>query len=220
MKTVGELWGVSTKKSIDSLIFVGCYIFLTYSDVLLIAKNQQECRIGYGMGVFVRILGDHNVNLGRASKGLSYILIVLSCIFGISSLRRNYNLPGRKDNDIYLSAFRAGASIYIGTFLLSNNFPYRLIFLIFTIPQLVMWAKESAVNISMISKATIVAVFISMWSLVITRLLGSSPWYVEFTIRAVSSWLVFVCLMYLMFWSMPAWIKEAAQKHLKICATA
>lgn len=200
-----------------ALIFVGCYALFTFQDILLIAKYQMECRIGFGMGVFVRILGDHSVNLGRAAKGLSYLLVILSCIFGSSALRRNDNLPGRKENDIYLSAFRAGASIYIGMFLMTPSMPYKLIFLILTIPQLVLWAKHSAANISILSRSAIIAIFISMWSLVISRILGSCPWYIEFTLRAMPSWLVFFCFMYLMFWSMPEWVKEVVQKHLKIC---
>lgn len=197
-----------------SLVFAGCYIFLTFSDISLIAKYQPECRIGYGMGVFVRILGDTNVNLGRCAKALSYLLAALSSLFAFSALRRNDNLPGQKEDDIYLSAFRAGAAIYIGTFLLASNFPYRLIFLIFVIPQLVLWAKHSAANIAAISRSAMIAVFMSMWYLMISKLLGlaRAPWYVSLTVNALSNWTILFCCMYLIFWSMPEWVKKMVRR--------
>ena len=194
-----------------SLVFVGCYTFLIYPNLLSTGK-MLEARIGYGIGVFIRILGDHNVNLGRAAKGLSYLSVIASSAFALSALFRKDNPSVRKEDDIYLSAFRAGASIYIGTFLMSNNFPYKLIFLIFTIPQLILWAKYTATNISIISKSTIIAVFISMWYLVISKLLGHFPWYINFTVNALSNWIILFCCMYLIFWSMPAWVKEVVQR--------
>ncbi len=77
-----------------ALIFAGCYIFLTFSDILLIKRHMPECRIGYGMSLYWRILGDVNVNLGRCSKGLSYLLLMLSSLFAFSALFRKDGLPG------------------------------------------------------------------------------------------------------------------------------
>jgi hypothetical protein len=195
-----------------AFVFVAGHILFTFHDILLIDKATPECRIGYGMGVFVRILGDVNVNLGRGGKGLSYLLVILSFIFSFSALSRKDSLPARNYSDLYLGAFRAGASIYIGLFLLARNFPYRLMFLIFVIPQLLVWAKEAGRSISLISKTALTGIYTAMWSLVIARMLSGFPWYAEFSIRAISNWCIFFCFMYLMFWSMPEWVKGLVRR--------
>jgi hypothetical protein len=47
-------------------------------------------------------------------------------------------------NEKYLNMFRLSAGIYIGTFILGNNWDYRLMFLLFAIPQITSWAEEKS----------------------------------------------------------------------------
>jgi len=56
----------------------------------------------------------------------------------VSSLVRFPTVPAGFTKD----AFRIGASIYLGTFLLTISWHYRLVFVLFTMPQLFEWCRE------------------------------------------------------------------------------
>lgn len=43
----------------------------------------------------------------------------------------------------YIDSFRLGCGLYIGTFLLGSVHDYKLVFLLFTIPQMLYWIKEN-----------------------------------------------------------------------------
>ena len=53
-------------------------------------------------------------------------------------------------------ALHVGALIYLGTFATANNFDYRLVFLLLTLPQLVEWASMPAHRLSSLASATLV----------------------------------------------------------------
>ena len=56
-----------------------------------------------------------------------------------------------------------GALIYLGTFAVANNFDYRLVFLLLTLPQLVEWARMPAHRLSSLASATLVAIIVLLW---------------------------------------------------------
>lgn len=87
-------------------------------------------------------------------------------------------------------------------------------FLILTIPQLLMWAKSSARYIAIVSSVVLLSTFISLWYLVIVKITYDLPYgaYVSFALDETSHWLVFTGLLYLLFWSMPDWIKSYVHK--------
>ncbi len=60
-------------------------------------------------------------------------------------------------------ALHAGALIYLGTFAAANNFDYRLVFLLLTLPQLVEWARMPAHRLSSLASATLVGDLVLLW---------------------------------------------------------
>jgi hypothetical protein len=62
-----------------------------------------------------------------------------------------------------LVAFHLGALIYLGTFALANNFDYRLVFLLLTLPQLVEWARTPPHRLSALASVTLVTVVVLLW---------------------------------------------------------
>ena len=54
-------------------------------------------------------------------------------------------------------ALQAGAFIYLGTFAAVNNFDYRLVFLLLTLPQLVEWACMPSHRLSSLAAITLIA---------------------------------------------------------------
>jgi hypothetical protein len=61
-----------------------------------------------------------------------------------------------------LVAFRMGALIYVGTFVIGNSFDYRLVFLLLTLPLLLRWpatprAVGNRVNLPLVTVAVVIA---------------------------------------------------------------
>jgi hypothetical protein len=187
---------------------VSLYVILTYSDFALIrAATQNGIVFSYGMNVFPASLRTGN----SQAKLLSYLVVLLSLFFGLTALRRRDNQVEEQKGPIYLDAFRAGAAIYIGTFLLGSNWDYRLIFLILTIPQLAVWVKAPARHASVISILVMSAMLLSMWYLKIAWYIGGLTFAdqpVCFLLDQIYKWVAVAGLVYLFFWSLPAWVKE------------
>jgi hypothetical protein len=122
--------------------------------------------------------------------------------------------PPRTASNRNFAAFRMGASIYVGTFLLGNNFDYRLAFLILAIPQLMEWGRDANRLFRRLAWLTITLVYLSCWHLWIVEIpleavFGSAADSVKFWIilDEAFNWLLFIGLGYLLFASAPVWVK-------------
>jgi hypothetical protein len=62
-----------------------------------------------------------------------------------------------------LLALYVGTSVYLGTFAVGNNFDYRLVFLLLTLPQLIEWARMATHRLSLLASATLVSILVLMW---------------------------------------------------------
>jgi hypothetical protein len=126
--------------------FVG-YVALTFPDMVEVWKVSSHSGVGaYGFLTFAYKLEDslgfRGLHLGGlrwvSALGLAIVVIVLTLsVRSGLRIRQSPLAPSRE-----MDAFRAGASIYAGSFLLGSNYDYRLIFLLFTIPRLLIWIKE------------------------------------------------------------------------------
>lgn len=127
------------------------FALLTHSDFLNIYRLTQKGRgLSYGSRVVIDAWGGTAGNPGlidafpgsRLFLGSSIALCVIAAGFLIGTRwRKEGALPNRP-----LVAFWVGASIYIGTFLLGNNWDYRLMFLLFTIPLLQHIRSQGGIN--------------------------------------------------------------------------
>jgi len=127
-----------TKCWVTCLCFIGIfamYLLLNSHDLSQIYHSTLKGSgvLSYGSRCFsdsVQLLPSY----------LSLVVIVLGIlILHLGQLRSQGVLPCNLD---HIDAFRMGAGIYLGTFFLGNNWSYRLMFLIFTIPQLVTWRDD------------------------------------------------------------------------------
>ena len=100
----------------------------------------------------------------------------------------------------FIDSFRVGAGIYTGTFLLGNNWVYRLIFLILVIPQLLEWLRMS--NFKWIPLACLISAMLSMWSISFESIPFSGGF------DEVLNWLLFAFLVHLLLASLPSWAKS------------
>jgi len=201
------------------------YMVLTLDDFIQIYKTTPKL-VGSSFGINVWWMGlrHHRLFALPISEGLAFLLNVLSHILGISIVVVTLFLAMRqKDKGLYrespyIDAFRVGAGIYIGCFLLMNTHDYRLIFLIFTIPQIVSWMRLSVRDVtasgvkermsSYTSLVTLLAMMLSLWSFLIMRFMGQR---LTFVIEEFSNWVVLAGLLYLFFVSLPEWFMDYLQ---------
>jgi len=196
-------------------VFATLYTFLIYSDILLIIETTpKSVNLSYGINVFWMKAMQFNSSIGELARFLSPLTVLLALGWAFIALPRNDFVPESQSEAVCLDAFRAGAAIYLGTFLLGNNWDYRLIFLILTMPQLVAWVQCRSRYISLISIFSLASILLSLWNLVIARIARQLPYgnYASFVLDEISNWVVFIGLLYLLFWSMPYWVKGYGQK--------
>jgi hypothetical protein len=109
----------------------------------------------------------------------------------------------------------------VGTFLLGNNFDYRLAFLIFVVPQLIEWMRSTNKMYRSLAGMSMFLVLLSCWHLWIIEI----P--MEFIFHSVErsrkfwiildetfNWMLFVSLAYLLLASMPDWLKNPLRNLL------
>lgn len=138
-----------TEKKKYIFIFLTCltiFISLFYiKEIQLVNKNIVEMAlpIAYGSRTMLKafyhlsleynfFLNDENMNFFRNLTVLTFFLYTL--FFVIVGYNNKHLMNTKYRLDKY---FLAGASIYVGTFIIGANVDYRLIFLIFTIPYVV-----------------------------------------------------------------------------------
>lgn len=141
---------------------------------------------------------------------------LLSILFFIAlAVRRQDVLTASYDRN--LSAFRMGASIYVGTFLLGNNWDYRLAFLVLVIPQLSDW-MQSATKKHWVAYFTtglvLLAVMHFMLKFDLIFLPLKNPDNRKFLFDETVNWLLLICFSYLLAASFPVWLKQDLQKWI------
>jgi hypothetical protein len=129
------------------------HIVLTLADVRIVSANTPRgTGIAYGSAVVFQLYKSAPA-LARLAPHIQTaeqaVLVGDATAFGLFGLVWVFQrllppraLELRDSNRATMHAFGAGVAMYIGTFLLGNNWDYRLAFLLLTLPQLILWARE------------------------------------------------------------------------------
>jgi len=177
------------------------YIAFTWADLALVSSaTPRSTWLSYGMNVLWEVVSQ-NVPLSFiffTQKILPFILVILLLItaffYAFSSDR---NLKGLA-NTKYGCGFLIGAMVYCSTFVIGNNFDYRLSFLILVIPQLYDWAKEEkGIGLCTLS---IFSVLLLLWNNALFnyfRFIGFEN--ILFFVEEIISWILFYALLLSMF---------------------
>jgi len=216
---LGQKKRIAIRIGLFVVIFAIIYTIITYSDLILIRQiTPKSTDLSYGANVLWMRVGIHSLMWAKIIRLISYgaiFVCFIVALYGICSQKFGNTENGNSDQR-FIDAFRVGSGIYIGTFLLGNNWDYRLVFLLFVIPQLTLWSRSCSNHLSIISRLTVVAILISLWHLVIYPIsvipLGRTG---GFFLDAFSSWVIFCGLLFLFSCSAPTWIKDTA---IKFCS--
>lgn len=197
------------------------YFVANWSELLLISQaTPRATNLSYGMNVVWMGIASSNYSLGFLARFISVALaIVAAYLIFVGCTQQSILKTSDEGNGSFsLDSFRVGSSIYIGTFLLGNNWDYRLVFLILCIPQLAYWLTSSGKRLAWCSRLALCTILASMWYLVISQVWGNlSPALSHLTPSArlypwlldeLSNWLLFLVLTYLFSISLPKWAKE------------
>jgi len=141
---------------------------------------------------------------------LASILVFIAAVEGLRNRELMTTFSERN-----LAAFRMGAAIYIGTFLLGNNWDYRLAFLVLVLPQLLEWTRSLIKKYRTIAFASLLGVLASCWHFVIwfsplfNFFEGSKELW--FAFDEFLNWMLVPGFAYLLLASAPDWLKGGLQ---------
>jgi hypothetical protein len=197
------------------------YAALTFNDLQLIHRaTPKSTSLSYGINVLWMFVHTYyGPFLGDIARIFTYIAVSACFILGVSVLfvkKYAKNDDNENSHQQSLDAFRLGSGIYMGTFVLGNNWDYRLVFLLFAIPQLVHWATAFANSISWIARMLIICILLSMWHLVIRYIVDNIYGYL---LDELANWIIFYGLAYLTAYSAPGWLKERCTMRRHFHAT-
>jgi hypothetical protein len=188
---------------------VGTYYLLLRNEIRAVRAAASTTDWG-SYGIAVNWLGlaglIHNPLL---SKLLCYAVIgVLIVLSAWLALRPRKSQDAAADES-HIDAFRMGASIYVGTYLLGSNFDYRLMFLLFTIPQLTQWLSNSDSRLRSVARITFACAMYSLWSMFLARLLNAvTPAWVRLLMDALANAALVGGMTYLFVLSAPQWVQS------------
>ena len=98
-----------------------------------------------------------------------------------------------------LDLFWAGAGVFVGTYAATYNFNYRLIFLLLTVPQLLLWSRDHSPPVPY-SKAALTLILLALWlgASISAYPLGIGEWWESvlngFPYDELVNWLLFAYL--------------------------
>lgn len=188
------------------------YVLANYESLKLVRKaTPQATHFSYGCKVIFDMLFSEpdlwlnpSIEPGVANsiyslKTPGIILSVVIVIFLAYRLAKNGKdyLQQNPLATSHIDAFRIGASIYAGTFLIGNNFDYRLIFLLFTLPQLLEWLKQKSF-LTLSSGLSLTGIILSFWL--------SSNTLSYLYLDELLNWLLFLFYTYALFLTLPPWL--------------
>jgi len=209
-----------------SIFFMVVYSFLTFESQR--AAWNTTARGGdksYGAFVFISRFNSYfqtafpnllSFDQWRLIFELGVLILILLTL--ILAIREEQPLLAFHERN--LIAFRMAASIYIGTFMLGNNWDYRLAFLVLAIPQLSEWFQVTMKKYQRVAAGMMIGIALSCWYLFLKIDLPLIPFKDSsnriFVLDEAINWLLVPGFTYLLVRSSPDWLKQPLQKMISV----
>ena len=191
-----------TIMSLFMIILILLYFILKYDELILISNSTPRTfSLSYGKNVLYSAL---SYGLPLTELGLNYIYIAINSFFLFSScliIYAAYDLSKYRSmnhDSKTIVLFLAGASIYCGTFIIGNNFYYRLIFLLMVLPFFYFNTNNTLSYLSKnISIFMITIIFFTMWNITIMSHIDERFLrIILFAINQSAQWLIYYILLF------------------------
>jgi Glycosyltransferase family 87 len=181
-----------------AVVVLGAYVLGTLDDIRTLRRViPRVVQNSYGAGVVSQALSKAGVSWAQSaaeSRDIRVAVIVLGAFAAAGLVALARGRRARVASELRLDAFWAGASIYAGTYLFGNNFDYRLVFLLFCVPQLCTWARQGG-SPAPWPAAAVVAIVGTFWlsSAFPPLPFGLQSWYkgLSFPPEEVLNWAIF-----------------------------
>lgn len=190
------------------------YVLLTYQDLLLISAGTPRAPFAsYGISIAGQVTSSIHPAFGHIVTYLSYGLAVVSLLAALVSLYYKSSPPLETQADS-IDAYRMGAFLFLGCFLIGNNWNYRLLFLLLTVPQLACWTTHAGPWISRLAWLCLLSALGCLWQEAYRNLLYDLTGYrlVAAMLYQALSWSLFLSLLTLLTLSLPAWLGEEIRR--------
>jgi len=199
------------------LVAFGAYVAFTYHDILAIREAVPKIpNWSYGGMAFAQQLAQTAARVGvDVSPGTidaMYIgALIGACVVALLLARllrvSKPDLP--ESTDKAFLGLQLGAAVFALTYALGNNFDYRLIFLILTLPQIMSWSRDTGAH-ARLSGAMAVCIVATMWlgffvpGLYLTTLKVG----INLNLDEILNWFILVYMLYAMISTLPSWIRN------------
>jgi hypothetical protein len=209
---LGESRKVFLRFTVGITLFASFILLWTRADIALIhAATPRATGLSYGIDVLWMEIGQHGERLGDIAWLLSRAgVLVAAALLAAGFLRKGEFGDVVHGCGKTLAAFQAGAAVYCGTFLLGNNWDYRLVFLLFTFPFLSRAAGTDDRRVSWISIAVLANALASLWHVTIHHAARNFPFGSEASVLLdeACNWFTFLGLGFLLGLTMPDWLRR------------
>lgn len=184
-----------------SLAAAGGWLAVTFADLGRIrAGTFHWNRIGYGIDQAATTLAKTGMSLPLLLTAAIAAAVVVLIAGGWLRTRVRLAEPGERTGPATVGVvpFMMGAAIYVGTFCTGSSFDYRLLFLLLTVPQLVVWSGSLRGRWRFAARGSLVLVLAMLWSLTwrmgLKAALGPRGEELGLLLDEALSWLVFAGL--------------------------
>lgn len=193
-----------------SLAAIAIYMALTWRDMWLIELGSLKgAALSYGFNV-VHTWVQPSLPSAAAGRLLTAASLAAAIALFAAAVRARAGRPPAlaAHDQQNLDAFRLGAAIYAGTFLLGNNWDYRLIFLLFAIPQLVQWSRGRTAPAPRAARWALALLLASLWMQFFFRFAHFLPagGHVLFAVDELCNWTLLGLLLFLLARTAPQWL--------------
>lgn len=202
--------------AIGSIVFTVLYFILTWQSMKhIFSTTQKGYDLSYGLKVAIDYL---EFKFEYTSSVFSVLPYVLASLLLVVAIYVGFKQRGQlADIDLrHLRAFWASAGVYVGTFLLGNNWDYRFMFTLLAVPALAVWIQQKGRRSIMIARMTTIMILMSCWYLMLQKLFGitDTAYYAVFAIDELANWILFFGMACLSIASLPQWLVDEVQGFL------
>jgi hypothetical protein len=147
----------------------GAYVVFSLRDIIHVAEIATQGQLfSYGARIlpahlYHQIGADQWTGPAALKQLLAALPLVVIAAVIVLLVQRRLRPQFEQTAAASLLGFHVGALIYLGTFMTANNFDYRLVFLLLTLPQLIEWASSPTHRFSSLASMTLVAVIVLLW---------------------------------------------------------
>jgi hypothetical protein len=158
-----------------SVVF-GVYLLATWREIAQIATlTQQGTFPAYGVGVLVVAIrhpgvegGPLLVNVGQGRGDALLRVGIILAVIGLAALlswfARGAALESSGAARWHLDTYLAGSLVFTSSFLLFNNWDYRMVFVLLAVPQLLTWSRAAQNRLAWLARAAVLTFVVAALS--------------------------------------------------------